>query len=80
MAKRACLWGRMESCGRLVIGLLAAECNLCDTVRAPNVSFVRAERVAALDLKKRFEYAPDLAVEIISPSETAKEKRLQQSE
>jgi Uma2 family endonuclease len=73
MAKPACLWGRMESCGRLVIGLLAAECNLCDTVRAPDVSFVRAKRASALDLKKRFECAPDLAIEVISPSETAAE-------
>ena len=44
-----------------------------NTVRAPDVSFVRAERAKALDLKRRFECAPDLAIEIISPSETAKE-------
>jgi len=44
-----------------------------DTVRGPDVSFIRAERAATLDLKKRFECAPDLAIEIISPSETAKE-------
>lgn len=42
-----------------------------DTVRGPDVSFVRAER--ALDLDRRFEGAPDLAVEVISPSETASE-------
>jgi Uma2 family endonuclease len=42
-----------------------------DTVRGPDISFIRAERAAALDLKKRFECAPDLAIEIISPSETA---------
>jgi Uma2 family endonuclease len=42
-----------------------------DTVRAPDVSFVRAERANALDLKRRFESAPDLAIGIISPSETA---------
>jgi len=42
-----------------------------DTVRGPDVSFVRAERAAALDLDSRFECAPDLAVEVISPSETA---------
>jgi Uma2 family endonuclease len=42
-----------------------------DTVRGPDVSFVRAERASSLDLKKRFECAPDLAIEIISPSETA---------
>jgi Uma2 family endonuclease len=44
-----------------------------DTVRGPDVSFIRAERASGLDLKKRFECAPDLAIEIISPSETATE-------
>ena len=44
-----------------------------DTVRAPDVSFIRAERARGLDLERRFEDAPDLAVEIISPSETAAE-------
>ena len=44
-----------------------------DTVRGPDVSFIRAERASGLDLNKRFECAPDLAVEIISPSETAQE-------
>ena len=39
-----------------------------NTVRAPDVSFVRAVRAADLDLERRFECAPDLAVEIISPS------------
>jgi Uma2 family endonuclease len=63
----------MESCGRLVIGLLAAECNLCDTAHAPDVSFIRTERARTLDLDRRFECAPDLAVEVISPSETAAE-------
>jgi Uma2 family endonuclease len=42
-----------------------------DTVRAPDISFIRAERMANLDLERRFEGAPDLAVEVISPSETA---------
>jgi Uma2 family endonuclease len=44
-----------------------------DTVRAPDVSFIRVERASALDLNRRFECAPDLAIEIISPSETATE-------
>jgi Uma2 family endonuclease len=42
-----------------------------NTVRAPDVSFVRAERATDLDLERRFECAPDLAIEIISPSESA---------
>ena len=41
------------------------------TVRAPDISFIRADRVGALELERRFECAPDLAIEIISPSETA---------
>ena len=44
-----------------------------DTVRAPDVAFVRAERAAAQDLEQRFDGGPDLAIEIISPSETAAE-------
>ena len=44
-----------------------------NTVRAPDVSFIRAERVITMDLKRRFEGAPDLAVEIISPSESARD-------
>src|SRR5579859_4779549 len=44
-----------------------------DTVRGPDVSFIRAERASGLELTKRFECAPDLAIEIISPSETAAE-------
>src|SRR5262249_37744022 len=42
-----------------------------NTVRALDVSFIRAERVRCGDLDRRFECAPDLAVEVISPSETA---------
>ena len=44
-----------------------------NTVRAPDVSFIRAERAADLDLERRFECAPDLAVEVVSPSESATE-------
>lgn len=44
-----------------------------DTVRAPDVSFIRAERAKTLDLESRFACALDLAIEIISPSETAAE-------
>ena len=42
------------------------------TVRAPNVAFVAKERIPPPDLARGFwALAPDLAVEIISPSETA---------
>ena len=42
-----------------------------DTVRAPDVAFVRAER--AVDLAEYFPGPPDLAVEVISPSDTFSE-------
>jgi Uma2 family endonuclease len=42
-----------------------------DTLRAPDVAFFRAERVSGVDLRNRIKVPPDLAVEIISPSETA---------
>ena len=41
-----------------------------DTVRAPDVAFVRKERLARFsDREKYFPGAPDLAVEVLSPSE-----------
>ncbi len=43
-----------------------------DTVRAPDVSFVSASRLGGEFDRKRFlELAPDLAVEVVSPSDTA---------
>ena len=45
-----------------------------DTVRAPDVSFIRAERVSPEGLPRGFVTgAPDLAVEVVSPSDTAAE-------
>ncbi|MGN6368267.1 MAG: Uma2 family endonuclease [Phycisphaerae bacterium] len=45
-----------------------------DTVRAPDVAFVRADRLPNGRLpKKFFPGAPDLAVEVMSPSDTAEE-------
>ena len=47
-----------------------------DLVRAPDVSFVRKDRLPAGGAPRSFwELAPDLAVEIISPTETATEVR-----
>jgi len=46
-----------------------------DVVRAPDVFYVRAERVPAGELETFADFAPDLAVEVISPSETANEVR-----
>lgn len=45
-----------------------------DTVRTPDVSFLRAERWAAIERPQAFiEGPPDLAVEIVSPSDSAEE-------
>jgi Uma2 family endonuclease len=40
-----------------------------DTVRAPDVAFVRADRVPLGGVKGYFQGAPDLAVEVVSPSD-----------
>ena len=44
-----------------------------DTVRAPDVAFVRAERVPPTPTMGFFQGAPDLAVEVLSPNDRASE-------
>jgi Uma2 family endonuclease len=44
-----------------------------DTVRAPDVAFVRKERVNAVKSKGFAKGAPDLAVEIFSPSDSVRQ-------
>ena len=44
-----------------------------DTVRAPDVAFVRKERLAAVHWKGFGKGAPDLAVEIFSPSDSVRQ-------
>ena len=44
-----------------------------DTVRAPDVAFVRSERVPHEKPQGFFEGAPDLAVEVLSPNDRASE-------
>ena len=39
-----------------------------DTVRGPDLSFVARERLVGIDYSRFFEGAPDLAIEILSPS------------
>lgn len=39
-----------------------------DTVRGPDLSFVARERLDGIDYSRFFEGAPDLAIEILSPS------------
>jgi len=42
-----------------------------DTVRAPDVAFVRAERLPKGTVRGFFQTPPDLAVEVLSPSDRA---------
>jgi Uma2 family endonuclease len=44
-----------------------------DTVRAPDVAFIRAERVSAEPMMGFYPGAPDLAVEVLSPNDRADE-------
>jgi Uma2 family endonuclease len=44
-----------------------------DTVRAPDVAFVRAERLSPTPGKGFFQGPPDLAVEVVSPNDRASE-------
>ena len=45
-----------------------------DTVRAPDCAFVRNERIPPTGIPKKYwPFAPDLAVEVLSPSDTASE-------
>lgn len=44
-----------------------------DTVRAPDVAFVRADRLADAPRRGFFPGAPDLAVEVLSPEDSAGE-------
>jgi len=46
-----------------------------DTVRIPDVSFVPEARVRALDLDSRIQGAPALAIEVVSPTDSAQELR-----
>jgi Uma2 family endonuclease len=44
-----------------------------ETVRIPDVSFVPADRMREIDLDKRIEGAPALAIEVVSPTDLAEE-------
>ena len=45
------------------------------TVRGPDVSFLRRERLLTLDTQRNVPGAPDLAVEVVSPSDTIRDMR-----
>ena len=60
------------------LGMVVVEAGFCvardpDTVRSPDVAFVRAERVPPGGVRAFFDGAPDLAVEVISPNDRASE-------
>lgn len=44
-----------------------------DVLRGPDVSFVRRDRMALIDEERNIEGAPDLAVEVVSPSDKAQD-------
>lgn len=65
---------RQHDLGRVVVeGGFCLECRP-DTVRGPDVAFIRKERIPAEGLPRAFfQGAPDLAIEVVSPSDTAAE-------
>ena len=44
-----------------------------ETVRIPDVSFLPADRMSGLDLDKRLQGAPALAIEVVSPTDLAED-------
>lgn len=46
-----------------------------DTVRAPDVAFVRRDRLPSKDARGFYRGAPDLAIEVLSPDDTPAEVR-----
>lgn len=65
---------RRHNLGRVIVeGGFCLEC-WPDTVRGPDVAFIRRERIPSEGLPQAFfAGAPDLAVEVVSPSDTAAE-------
>jgi Uma2 family endonuclease len=60
------------------LGAVVIEAGFCiahdpDTVRGPDVAFVRAERIPAGGVRGFFQGPPDLAVEVVSPADRSSE-------
>lgn len=73
----ALLWGPVESsgCGQVWTEVGFRLASAPDTVRAPDVSFVRHDRLPARDAAGFYRGAPDLAVEVLSPDDRPSDVR-----
>jgi Uma2 family endonuclease len=61
--------------GEVVTGVGFVLVTKPDTVRAPDLAFVRQERIPPVDPRGFWRGAPDLAVEVLSPDDRASEIR-----
>lgn len=69
-------WAKQSSAGCVAVSSGYILSRQPDTMRGPDVSYVRAERIRVEGIPEGFWHlAPDLAVEVVSPSETAEEVR-----
>lgn len=64
-------FARRHNLGRVVVETGFRLTSQPDTVRGHDVAFVRRERVPVGGMRGFFSGAPDLAVEVVSPSDTA---------
>jgi Uma2 family endonuclease len=70
------LWAKQDSRGFVAFEVGYRLERNPDTTRGPDVSYVRAERIPASGIPEGYwNFAPDLAVEVVSPSETAQAVR-----
>lgn len=70
------LWVKQHGAGYVGVEARYVLHRVPDRVRGPDVSFVRGDRIPQSGIPEGFwELAPDLAVEVVSPTETADEVR-----
>lgn len=68
---------RQRNLGRVVVESGFRLESQPDTVRGPDVAFIRRERISAEGLPRAFfTIPPDLAVEVVSPSDTASDMEM----
>lgn len=61
-------------CRKSALGIVVSETEFrlsTSTVRIPDLAFLRTEHLRSLDVDQRIEISPDLAVEVVSPSNDA---------